>query len=60
MKQYRYYFLTVENNIVGKAEFESSDDQAAVEHARELSKRQTACPGFELWEGKRWVHRELP
>jgi hypothetical protein len=59
MNFYRCYFLSVSNAIKDVAEFRSQDDNATLDHSRNLLKAQAGFHGFELWQGTRRIHREL-
>jgi len=59
MNFYRCYFLSISNAIKDVAEFRSQDDNAALDHARNLLKAQSGFNGFELWQGTRRIYREL-
>ncbi|HWE72325.1 MAG TPA: hypothetical protein VG328_04140 [Stellaceae bacterium] len=58
MNFYRCYFLSASDAIKNFAEFSSRDDNAALDHARNLLKTQFGFYGFELWQGARRIHRE--
>ena len=48
MNFYRCYFLSLSNAIRDVAEFSSQDDNAALDHSRNLLKAQPGFHGFEL------------
>jgi hypothetical protein len=57
MVGYRCYFLGNESRILARRDFYADSDTEALTTARALSS-ESKPRGFELWEGKRYIHGE--
>ena len=57
MVWYRLYLLDAAGRIESAANMEADHDTAAIEAARR-GFAQSGAPGFELWQGRRLVHKE--
>jgi hypothetical protein len=56
---YRCYLLDAQNHIVGSQLFQGTNDDAAIQFAKELCERQPeSCHGIELWQSDRMIIRE--
>lgn len=57
MLGYRCYFLGKEARILARRDFYADGDAEALTTARTMSTEKRPH-GFELWEGKRYIHGE--
>ena len=57
MLGYRCYFLGNESRIIARQDFYADSDIEALTTARSLAS-ENKPHGFELWEGKRYLHSE--
>ncbi|HZT50391.1 MAG TPA: hypothetical protein VFA22_00570 [Stellaceae bacterium] len=57
MQWYRVYHLDASGRIESARDVQAIDDAAAIEDARR-GFAAAAAPGFELWQGRRLVHKE--
>jgi len=58
MAWYRVYLLDSSGHIESARDFESADDATAIAEAQR-GYLATGAPGFELWQGRRLVHKEV-
>jgi hypothetical protein len=56
MVLYELRYCTGDGRLFAKYDFEADDDEAATARARFLARLKS--PSFELWQGRRLVHRE--
>jgi hypothetical protein len=57
MAWYRVYLLDAAGRIESARDIESNGDAMAIEEARR-GFMASGAPGFELWQGRRLVHKE--
>jgi hypothetical protein len=58
MAQYRCYFLTAKNHIVGQRDIEARDDAEAIIKSRAYCAQETNSQGFEVWRGRHCVYTD--
>jgi hypothetical protein len=58
MAWYRVYLLDATGRIESARDFESPDDAAAIAEAHR-GYVAAGAPGYELWQGRRLVHKEV-
>jgi hypothetical protein len=59
MASYRLYFISAADRILAAENFEADSDEAAIGAARRAAAASHEA-GFELWQGSRFILKEVP
>lgn len=59
MVDYRCYFLSRGNSFIAVDVVRSDTDSGAIVQASMLAANHPECAGFELWQGRRHVHKHI-